>query len=49
MIANDDLPLDILAQGYCAPEWIRSWSGPFEILYDEDQMERIVSGPNLIR
>ena len=42
-IENDDLPEDILAQGYCAPEWIRNWTNAFEVYYDDNVMDAIIN------
>ena len=43
-VENDDIPIDILHLGPGAPEWIRKWTGPCEIYYDEDALEKLIWG-----
>lgn len=44
IIDNDDIPIDILHLGPGAPEWIRQWTGPCDLYYDEDVMEKLIRG-----
>lgn len=42
VIDNGDIPIEILHLSPTAPEWIRKWTGPCDLYYDEDIMEELI-------